>query len=202
MHSLGFNNIVSIYGSLALTFSSTIIILKLLSDRGDLDKLYGKISTGFLLVQDIVAAVVLLVVSIIGKSSFIVGNTFISSVLLFIKGALFFFIIYIVSKYVLPKISSFLSNSQELLFLFSISWGLGLATIFYLLGFSIEIGALAAGVALSSFKFSQEIASRMKPLRDFFILLFFIMLGSQIIFTDILNIIIHTSPKLLYIVLL
>ena len=69
--------------------------------------------------------------------------------------------------------------------MFSIAWGLGLAGVFYLLGFSIEIGALAAGVALSSFKFSQEIASRMKPLRDFFILLFFVMLGSQMVFADI-----------------
>jgi Kef-type K+ transport system membrane component KefB/Trk K+ transport system NAD-binding subunit len=202
MHSLGFNNTVSIYGALALTFSSTIIVLKLLSDRGDLDKLYGKISTGFLLVQDIVATIVLLVVSIIGKSRFGEGNTLVSSMLLFAKGLAFFLVIYLITKYILPRISSFLSNSQELLFLFSISWGLGLATTFYLLGFSIEIGALAAGVALSSFKFAQEIASRMKPLRDFFILLFFVMLGSQMVFADIGGIIVPAIILSIFVLIL
>ena len=185
MHSLGYSNIVSFYGAMALTFSSTIIILKLISDKGDLDKLYGKISTGFLLVQDIFATIVLLFISIIGKLNSIEGSPFVFSLLLVLKGIVFFFGIYLISKYILPRISSFLASSQELLFLFSIAWGLGLAGVFYLLGFSIEIGALAAGVALSSFKFSQEIASRMKPLRDFFILLFFVMLGSQMVFADI-----------------
>jgi Kef-type K+ transport system membrane component KefB/voltage-gated potassium channel Kch len=190
MHSLGFSNIVSIYGAMALTFSSTIIILKLLSDKGDLDKLYGKISTGFLLVQDIFATIALLVISVIGKSDFWEGNSFVYSSILFAKGIAFFLGIYLINKFILPRISSFLASSQELLFLFSISWGLGLAATFYILGFSIEIGALAAGVALSSFKFSQEIGSRMKPLRDFFILLFFVMLGSQMVFTNIGSIII------------
>ena len=68
MRLLGFDNVASMYSAIALTFSSTIIILKLLSDKGDLDKLYGKISIGFLLVQDIVATIILLVVSIWGSS--------------------------------------------------------------------------------------------------------------------------------------
>lgn len=202
MHSLGFNNIVSLYGAIALTLSSTIIILKLLSDKGDLDKLHGKISTGFLLVQDVFATIVLLVISIIGKSDFTEGNTLVFSLLLFAKGVLFFLVIYLIVKYILPRISSFISNSQELLFLFSISWGLGLAVFFYILGFSIEIGALTAGVALSSFKFSQEISSRMKPLRDFFILLFFVMLGSQMIFSNITSIIIPAIILSIFVLLL
>jgi Kef-type K+ transport system membrane component KefB len=202
MHSLGFNNTISFYGAIALTFSSTIIILKLLSDRGDLDKLYGKISVGFLLVQDVFATIALLIVSIIGKRDFIEGNNLVFSLLLFAKGVAFFIVIYLISKYILPKISSFLANSQELLFLFSISWGIGLAIIFYMLGFSIEIGALAAGVALSSFKFSQEIGSKMKPLRDFFILLFFVMLGSQIIFTNISGIIVPAIILSIFVLIL
>ncbi len=111
-------------------------------------------------------------------------------VFLFIKGLSFFFILYILSRYILPKLSVFLAHSQESLFLFSITWGLGLAAIFHIFGFSLEIGALAAGVALASSPFSQEIGSRMKPLRDFFILLFFVMLGSQMVLSDFGNIII------------
>lgn len=190
MNFLGFSNIVSLYGAIALTFSSTIIILKLLSDKGDLDKLYGKISIGFLLVQDVVATIVLLLISVLGQSGLAEGGAFMPSLILFAKGVVFFFVIFLIRRYILPKISTFLTNSQELLFLFSISWGLGLAATFYILGFSIEIGALTAGVALASFRFSQEIASRMKPLRDFFILLFFVMLGSQMVLSDIGGIII------------
>lgn len=202
MHSLGFSTVVSLYGAMALTFSSTIIILKLLSDKGDLDKLYGKISTGFLLVQDIFAAIILLTISIISRPEFSKGGSNIMSLLFLVKGIAFFFAIYLITKYILPRISSFLSSSQELLFLFSISWGLGLATIFYILGFSIEIGALAAGVSLSSFKFAQEIGSRMKPLRDFFILLFFVMLGSQMVFVDIGKIIIPAIILSIFVLIL
>jgi len=190
MQILGFNIIASLFGSIALTFSSTIIILKLLSDKGDLDKLYGKISIGLLLVQDIFATIILLVVSILGSTTLTDGSTFGITLFLFAKGIAFFVILYVLSRYVLPRLLSFLASSQELLFLFSLSWGLGMAAIFYNFGFSLEIGALAAGVAIASSPYSLEISSRMKPLRDFFILLFFVLLGSQVILSDIGNIII------------
>ncbi|MFA6274202.1 MAG: cation:proton antiporter [Candidatus Paceibacterota bacterium] len=185
MKCLGFSDISSVYGAIAITLSSTIIILKLLSDRGDTDKLYGKISIGLLLVQDVFATIILLAVAIFGSSSLLSGNITQFAFLLALKGILFFVILYFVSRYLLPKLMNFLATSQELLFLFSITWGLGLAAVFYKFGFSLEIGALAAGVALSASPFSQEISSRMKPLRDFFILLFFIMLGSQIVIFDV-----------------
>lgn len=190
MQVLGFDIIASLYGAVALTLSSTIIILKLLSDKGDLNRLYGKISIGFLLVQDIFATIVLLIVSILGSSNSAGGNSFEFAILLFTKGVAFFAILYILSRYILPRLLTFLASSQELLFLFSITWGLSLAALFYILGFSLEIGALVAGVALSSSPFSQEIGSRMKPLRDFFILLFFVLLGSQLALFNIGNIII------------
>ncbi|MEA3399347.1 MAG: cation:proton antiporter family protein [Patescibacteria group bacterium] len=176
MQLLGFGTIPSIYGAIALTFSSTIIILKLLSDKGDMNKLYGKIAIGFLLVQDIFATLILLTISIIGT----VPSFSDFALVLILKGIFFFLALYLVSRYVLPRLLSYLASSQELLFLFSVAWGLGLASIFYLFGFSLEIGALAAGISLSVSPFSQEIGSRMKPLRDFFLLLFFVLLGSQL----------------------
>ncbi|MBU2639101.1 MAG: cation:proton antiporter [Nanoarchaeota archaeon] len=173
---LGFPVIVSIYIAIALTFSSTIIIMKLLSDRNDLDKLYGKISIGFLLVQDIIAIFILIIIS-----SFSSGDAMgISLLYLFLKGIALIVIVVLVSIYILPKLSDFFARSQEFLFLFSIAWGLGLATLFHYVGFSVEIGALVAGVALSVSPFHYEISSKMKPLRDFFIILFFISLGSQL----------------------
>lgn len=182
MKLLGFGNIASLYGAIALTFSSTIIILKLLSDKGDLEKLYGKISIGFLLVQDIVATIILLAVSFWGPSH---GTNSGNIGTILTDGILFFFALFIISKYIIRKLSFFLAKSQEALFLFSITWGLGISAIFYNFGFSLEIGALVAGVALSASPFAEEIASRMKPLRDFFILLFFVLLGSQILISSI-----------------
>lgn len=176
----GFDTITALYIAVALTFSSTIIIMKLLSDKGDLDKLYGKISIGFLLVQDLIAVFILIIVSSLSDS-----NQALTSVLfLLIKGGLIVLLLALISLYVLPKLEFFFAKSQELLFMFSVGWGLGLASLFYLIGLSLEIGALLAGITLSLSSYNNEVSSRMKPLRDFFIVLFFIVLGSQLIFDN------------------
>ena len=183
---LGFSVIVSIYIAIALTFSSTIIIMKLLSDKKDLEKLYGKISIGFLLVQDIFVIILLMVISSFS------GNLGIDSLSFgkILGGILLIGGFVLVSIYVLPSLSKFFAKSQEFLFLFSIGWGLGLAALFYYMGFSMEIGALIAGISLSMSPFHYEISSKMKPLRDFFIILFFILLGSQMVFGNMGDLII------------
>ncbi|MEX0748925.1 MAG: cation:proton antiporter [Candidatus Saccharimonadales bacterium] len=174
--ALGFATTASIYIALGLAFSSTIIILKLLSDRKDTHRLYGKVATGFLLVQDIAAVLVLVAVTALGKDmpvAEILTSTLVS-------GALFVGAIALVSLYVLPRLTKFLARSQEFLFLFAIGWGFGAAALAATVGFSIEIGALAAGVALAGSPYAFEVASKMRPLRDFFIVLFFIILGSEL----------------------
>lgn len=178
MHFLGYSNIEALIAAIALTFSSTIIILKLLSDTGDLQKLCGKMSIGILLVQDLAATFVLIIVAALGASTATdsLGMMFI---MLFIKGVAAALILFYVAKYILPKILSRIASSQELLFLFAISWGLGMASLFAAIGFSIEIGALVAGITLSVSSFAYEISSRLRPLRDFFVVLFFILLGAQ-----------------------
>lgn len=175
--ALGLSTVPALYVSIALTFSSTIIVLKLLSDKGDYHKLYGKIAVGFLIVQDVLASLILLLTTSFSSSI----NTSISSTIitLIIKSFAVGILLYLINSYLLSKIISFLASSSELLFLFSLSWGLGLASIFHLIGFSIEIGSLVAGVMLSLTPFAYEIASKLKPIRDFFIVLFFILLGSQ-----------------------
>jgi len=195
MLAMGFSHVASIYTAIALTFSSTIIILKLLTDRGDTGKLYGRISIGFLLVQDIVATIILLAVSIFGTTSFAGGSNIFQTLgsefgLLVLKGLVLVIIIYTFSKYFLGKISEYIAGNQEVLFIFSLAWGLGLASLFQYIGFSIEIGALIAGVTLAVSPFAYEIGSRMKPLRDFFILLFFILLGAQMVLSQFTSLII------------
>ncbi|MBP6857826.1 MAG: cation:proton antiporter [Candidatus Pacebacteria bacterium] len=186
--SLGFDISASLYIAVALTFSSTIIILKLLTDRGDMNKLYGKVSIGFLLVQDLVATLILLAVTAVssvastGGESFAVGGELLR---LFVLGGAISVILYFISKYILPKVISFVGGNQEVLFIFSIAWGLGLSSLFHVIGFSIEIGALVAGVMLAVSPFAYEIGARMKPLRDFFILIFFILLGAQMVLSQL-----------------
>lgn len=184
--ALGFSNIIALYGAIALTFSSTIIVMKLLSDRGDLNSLYGKVAIGFLLVQDVVASLLLVIVPLIGAQQ-ATGSTSIGLefLRLFGIGVTMSTVLYLFAKYVLPKFSDYLAKSSELLFIFSVSWGLVLATVFYKIGFSIEIGALIAGVTLSASKYSYEISSRMRPLRDFFIVMFFVLLGSHLVLSGI-----------------
>ncbi len=183
---LGFSIMTSIYIAIALTFSSTIIIMKLLTDKDSLEKLYGKISIGFLLVQDLVAILILIVVSSLASGAG-AGNVLLSTLL---KGAILIGILIPLSYYVLPRLGDFFAKSQEFLFVFAISWGFGLSLLFLYAGFSIEVGALIAGIMLSMSPYSFEISSKLKPLRDFFIISFFIILGSQMAFADISHLIV------------
>ena len=176
--ALGFNTVTSVYLAVALTFSSTIIILKLLTDKGDAEKLYGKIAIGFLLVQDIVAALILVLIPPLAQAQG--GQIAGIAVQTLTIGLGTTVVLFLFSRFFLSKLSAYLARSTELLFLFSIAWGMGLATVFRTLGFSLEIGALLAGITLSATPYSQEVASRVKPIRDLFIVLFFILLGSQL----------------------
>ena len=188
---LGFTPIQAIYISIALTFSSTIIILKLLSDKGDLNKLYGRIAVGFLLVQDLVATIILVIISSISKVD--AGSSLaLELFLILLKGFVLLIALFYISSFLLKKFTNFLSNSQEYLFIFGLSWGLGIASVYHLLGLSVEIGALVAGVTLSMAPFAVEISSRLKPLRDFFIILFFILLGYNMSFDNWQNLLVPT----------
>jgi Kef-type K+ transport system membrane component KefB len=196
---LGITFLHSLYIGLALSFSSTIIILKLLSDKDDLPKVYGKVTVGFLLIQDLVAILALLFISSFAGAQHqdLVQTTTFLFLKLFIAGLS----VYLISKYLITHAIHHLAQSQELLFLFSIAWGLGLASVFYLIGFSVEVGALIAGVSLSVTPFADSIASRLKPLRDFFIVLFFILLGSNLELTNISGLLLPTILLSLFVLI-
>ncbi len=176
-----FNTTTSLYIAIAFTLSSTIIVMKLLSDKGDMETLYGKISIGFLIIQDLVAILVLMLISSL-SSSLELKDLIISTTL---KGIGLVLLLFLIGYYVMPKLTRIIAKSQEFLLLFSIGWSLALAALFDYLNYTLEIGALLAGVTLSMSPYRYEITSRMKPLRDFFIVLFFILVGTQIAFKDI-----------------
>ncbi|MCX6702155.1 MAG: cation:proton antiporter [Candidatus Zambryskibacteria bacterium] len=179
--SIGFSDLTSLYIGVCLAFSSTIIILKLISDKGDIETLYAKISIGFLLVQDFIAITLLLIIPMIS-----VGNSSFKDIgIVFGRSILLITLVLIIGFYFLPKINKFISKNIELLFLFAVVWGLGIASIFKFTGFSIEAGALIAGIALSNLPSRHEIIAKMTPLRDFFIIIFFILLGAHLTTTNI-----------------
>lgn len=171
-----FSPIVSLYLAFAFTFSSTIIVSKLLSDKKDLHKLYGKISIGMLLVQDIIATIALLLITSTMNGGGALNAFFIIIAKVTVIGGL----LYLVSTFFLPKLTKTFAQSQEFLLLFSVGWGIGISALFHLFGLSVELGALAAGVSLATSPYHYEISSKMKILRDFFIVMFFVLLGSQL----------------------
>jgi Kef-type K+ transport system membrane component KefB len=173
---LGHTGAEAVFFGVALAFSSTIIILKLLSDKKEQNRLYGKIATGMLIVEDILATIALLFVTSQGEGNFSIG----SLGLLFIKGSLIAIPLLIIGNKVLPRLHRFIAGSQEFLFLFALGWGFGTAALFEFVGFSLEVGALIAGISLASLPYTQEISSRLRPLRDFFLVAFFISLGTRL----------------------
>lgn len=178
----------ALYIGIALSFSSTIVVLKFISDKKELDSLYGRVTIGILLLQDIVAALVL-----IAAAAFSPGESGVNLFLsLMIKGLALTLVLSLISYYLLPSLSSFFAKSQEFLFLFALAWGFGLASLFKSLGFSIEIGALVAGISLSMSPYAEEISSKLKPLRDFFILMFFILLGARVDFLNLSHVLLPT----------
>ncbi len=177
---LGFGMWESWFLGVAFAFSSTIVVVKLLADKEELDRLYGRMSVGILIVQDLCAMLVLLMLSQLQDLEAI-GQLL--TVSLF-KGALVIIALLIISHWVLRPIIRYAARSQELLALTAVGWCFAVTSILFTLGFGIEIGALLAGIALAGTTPHREIESKVKPLRDFFLVIFFIVLGTHITFAS------------------
>lgn len=178
---LWFDGTTSAYISVAISFSSTIVIMKLLSDKGDLNTLYGKISMWFLIVQDIIAMLILMFISF-WSSEWSIWSIIFQIAIKWIGLVVWAILIWI---YILPKVTKQIAKSQEFLELFAIWRCLLLASVFHLAGFSIEIWALIAWITLSLSPYRFEISSKMKSLRDFFIVIFFVLFGTHMTLNNI-----------------
>ncbi len=198
---LGFSPLAAIYMAIALTFSSTIIIVKLLSDKKDLNSLYGKIAVGILLVQDFVAIVVIILLS--GLQHGELSISILGFGALILKAVTLFGGVFLLSKTLLPKLIDKIARSYEILFLFSLAWAFGISALVSspLIGFSIEIGGLLAGLALANTAENFQIAAKVKSLRDFFITIFFVTLGMSLSFGNFGMIWLPTIILVLYILI-
>lgn len=188
---LGFSGISAIYLAVGVTFSSTMIMVKILSDKKDLASLYGKLSVGMSLVQDFFAIFLLIILSGYHPelSIAIALNT---GLILLLKMIIVVLIMINLSIYVLPYVIHLISRSSEVLFLFSLAWVFGIAALIAspFIGFSIDIGGFLAGIALANATENFQIVARIRPLRDFFITIFFVFLGMQLAFHNLTALII------------
>ncbi|MBI2013209.1 MAG: cation:proton antiporter, partial [Candidatus Colwellbacteria bacterium] len=172
--ALGFSTLSSFYIASALTLSSTIVVVKLLSEKRDLRSLYGRVAIGILLLQDFAA--ITLILFLTGLESD--GGVGLLGATTLVKG-LGLVVLTIIASRILPKILDLIGRSQEMLYLFGVAWALGVSSVAVLAGLSIEAGGFLAGFALAGSAERFQISSRLRPLRDFFIILFFVILGSR-----------------------
>ncbi|MCA9329292.1 cation:proton antiporter [Candidatus Saccharibacteria bacterium] len=170
---LDFSKTESFILGLGLAMSSTIIIVKLLNDKKELTRLYAQIAIGVLLLQDVIATIAKIALATKTHE----GSVLETIIILGIRGLILVFGLYLLVRYLIPMFTKTIEQSKELLVIFALGWGLGFALLFARVGFSIEIGALFAGISLAGLPYSNEMASRLKPLRDFFLIIFFITLG-------------------------
>lgn len=191
---LGFSQVESVYLGIILVFSSTMVVLKILSDKKELDTLHARIMIGILLIQDVLAIFSLLALSVAGDVSI-----FFFSLSIF-KGVIVLVLAVLAGRAVFPWIFRFSAKSPELLFLTSLGVFFLYAFIFEVAGFSLAIGAFVAGITLGTLEYSIEIVGRIKPLRDFFATLFFVSLGMQLTFISLEKIILPLFVFFLFVI--
>ncbi len=172
---LGFGYTTAAYIGAALVFSSTIVVVKLLTEKRDFDSLYGQLTVAILLLQDLIAILILIfVASISGEAVSFFG--LLSTILV---GGFLLGVGYFLSRGFLPYVFERLSYNTELLFIGSLAWLFIAVAGASFVGFSLEVGAFLAGLGLANLPEEHQIAARIRPLRDFFILIFFIFIGAS-----------------------
>ncbi len=181
--ALGRGWVEALYVAVALTFSSTIIIVKLLSDKRELDSLHGRIAVGFLIVQDLAVVVAMMAMgSLRGAEAAGDGSwpwlQVAGSLGTKLAGAAL--LMAVLMRWVLPRLVAAMARSQELLLVFGMAWGVALAALGEWAGFSKEAGAFLAGFSLASTPYREAISARLAGVRDFLLLFFFIDLGAKL----------------------
>jgi len=185
--ALGKGAMEALYLAVALTFSSTIIIVKLLSDKRELDSLHGRIAVGFLIVQDLAVVIAMMAVSALRGSEAGGESAGALTVLLSLgwRLAAVAAALFVLMRWVLPPLVAAMARSQELLLVFAIAWGVALAALAEWVGFSKEAGAFLAGFSLASTPYREAMNARLTGIRDFLLLFFFIDLGAKLDFSTL-----------------
>jgi Kef-type K+ transport system membrane component KefB len=163
-----------LYLAATMSLSSTLVVVKLLYDKFELDTLPGRISLGVLVIQDLWA------VAMLAVQPNLVNPNLLPLVLSLLKGAALVLLGLAISKNVLPHLFRAVAKAPELVLVSALAWCFFLAAVASTIGLSREMGALIAGVSLSTFPYSLDVIAKVTSIRDFFVTLFFVALGMQI----------------------
>lgn len=172
----GSGSYAAMYCALVCGISSTMIVVKLLSEKGETDRPNGRLTVGILIFQDIWAMVFLAIQPNLASPDLVILCKQFGMIAALIVLALLY------AKFVMPAVLFFASKSVELMLVLSLSWCffMGVTAQLPWVGVGMELAALIAGVALATFPYSAEFNGKIKYIRDFFITLFFAALGMQI----------------------
>ncbi|HMN95150.1 MAG TPA: cation:proton antiporter [Phycisphaerales bacterium] len=185
---LGLPWLDALYAAVALTFSSTIIIVKLLSDKREIDALHGRIAVGFLIVQDLVVIVAMIALAAFGAGSGgaaaaeegAAGFGAARMLIALGKGVALLLGVGLLMRFALPPLTRRLARAPEALTLFALAWAVGLYAICEIIGLSGEVGAFLAGCSLAGTPWRDAIGGRLTGVRDFLLLFFFVQLGASL----------------------
>jgi Kef-type K+ transport system membrane component KefB len=163
-----------IYLAACMSLSSTLVVVKLLNDKFELDTLPGRITLGVLVIQDIWAVGMLAVQPNLTNPNLLPLAFSLWKGLLLVAGG------FAISKYILPHLFRAVAKAPELVLVSALAWCFFLAGAASFIGLSREMGALIAGVSLSTFPYNLDVMAKAVSIRDFFVTLFFVALGMQI----------------------
>jgi len=177
---LGFDLIPSLFLSIALTFSSTVVVVKLLDQKGELGRLYGRIAVGIFLVQDLVViAVLTLLTGLQVGGSFELGAVLVGLAKATGGMLILLAVTLLASRYILPKPFAWAARSQDTSFIWALFWCFLVTALAGAMGLSVEVGAFLAGIALAQLPYNDDLHRRLHPLMNFFVAIFFVTLGVQ-----------------------
>lgn len=190
------NRVESAIIGLCMSLSSTIIITSLLQEKKQISRLYAQIAIGVLILQDLFATVGKILISTSEN-----GNSTTGIALLLARGIVLTIIVVVISR-LIGRVNKIIESHKELMLISAIGWAFGVATLYAKIGFSVEIGALIAGVSLAGLPFTHEASSRLKPIKDLFIVVFLITLGSSLLPQNITGIILPSVVLTLVVIII
>jgi Kef-type K+ transport system membrane component KefB len=177
---LGVRGLEALFLAIALTFSSTVVAVKLLEEKHELGLLHGRLTVGILLIQDLVAIVLL---TLLGSSGLAEGTDWkaVLGVTLRALGAMLGLVVLVLalSRYVLPRPFAWAARTPSTLLIWSLCWCFFVVALAHRLHLSPETGAFLAGVALAQLPYNRDLRRRVHPLMSFFVAVFFVALGAQ-----------------------
>jgi Kef-type K+ transport system membrane component KefB len=177
---LGFGVMESVFIATALTFSSTVVVVKLLDQKGELNVLYGRIAVGIFLVQDLVVIVILTFLAGLGEADQLQAGDMAGGLAVAFGGMAALLAVALLSaRYILPRLFALVAGAPEPLFIWSLCWCFLFVLGAEAMNLSLEIGAFLAGVSLAQLPYNHEFQRRVHPLMNFFIAVFFVSLGIQ-----------------------